>query len=687
MKDQNPIEPQPEQAAPQSTSGLSYPAVSFPIQRKVNRVSSGKGSADLHDHGSAAKLFNLEVDPAKRGQGAGKELLKQAAQTALVQGKKKLVLDSQDEGSGKLDNWYKTQGFKSTGKNNGMNSFEMPLQRKEANAASSSINNQSSFSKPPLQLKSTNRTGLPDGLKTKMESTFGTDLSNVRVNKNSSLPGKVGAIATTRGNRIDFAPGHYNPASSKGQQLIGHETWHTVQQAQGRVKPTLQMKTGYLINDSEKLEREADVMGDRVVHANSVSQAPVFQQNPIPDWGKQHPIQRSVGFELQTHLPALKPDGSFYAEDDYGTLLYEVEGKLSAKEDKSDIFHIEIDHTNKTWQKETGRPIESVVEIVTKHQPSKKATATVLDEVDEFYQQVIKVTDMAKKQVPLSEIDKAYVASSKMPGLKTKVEVAGTLIGNDPKSKTPGSPDQISIDGQMTFGIPLKSLAKVLPNVLKVGTTIPDKFVKKQLLPIFVDADKICSEAPSAQGLITLILLYMKIMGQLPEGSYPKAGAVFMARTDFHSMFKTLPDNEKDVFLKLLQTTMGVQKMDPKKRVLKHEFETHDDETVTSPTREEWIDSIVNPPKKLDKWDVALTDGTDEQKAEIAQKDLMSRSTVRSASGPMGVREVAEKGQEANMAILEYRGMDRKYIPKKPGDLSKRFLAFFDAVAEEKKED
>lgn len=35
------------------------PAVSLPIQRKVNRVSSGKGATDLHDHGSAAELFNL----------------------------------------------------------------------------------------------------------------------------------------------------------------------------------------------------------------------------------------------------------------------------------------------------------------------------------------------------------------------------------------------------------------------------------------------------------------------------------------------------------------------------------------------------------------------------------------------------------------------------------------------------
>ncbi|HAP61480.1 MAG TPA: hypothetical protein DCR93_18940, partial [Cytophagales bacterium] len=78
---------------------------------------------------------------------------------------------------------------------------------------------------------SRNRTGLPDGLKARMEGAFGLNLDHLRVNKNSGFPAKVGAIATTRGNQIDVAPGHYNPTSSRGQQLLGHEAWHTVQQA------------------------------------------------------------------------------------------------------------------------------------------------------------------------------------------------------------------------------------------------------------------------------------------------------------------------------------------------------------------------------------------------------------------------------------------------------------------------
>ena len=44
------------------------------------------------------------------------------------------------------------------------------------------------------------------------------------------------------------------------EQHLAHEAWHVVQQKQGRVKPTLQMK-GVAINDDGGLEREADHMG------------------------------------------------------------------------------------------------------------------------------------------------------------------------------------------------------------------------------------------------------------------------------------------------------------------------------------------------------------------------------------------------------------------------------------------
>ncbi len=47
------------------------------------------------------------------------------------------------------------------------------------------------------------------------------------------------------------------------EKHLPHEAWHVVQQKQGRVKPTMQMKGGVLVNDEMGLEKEADVMGQK----------------------------------------------------------------------------------------------------------------------------------------------------------------------------------------------------------------------------------------------------------------------------------------------------------------------------------------------------------------------------------------------------------------------------------------
>ncbi|MEA5547922.1 hypothetical protein VB816_23335, partial [Limnoraphis robusta CCNP1324] len=43
---------------------------------------------------------------------------------------------------------------------------------------------------------------------------------------------------------------------------LPHEAWHVVQQMQGRVKPTMQMK-GVQVNDDQGLEREANVISEK----------------------------------------------------------------------------------------------------------------------------------------------------------------------------------------------------------------------------------------------------------------------------------------------------------------------------------------------------------------------------------------------------------------------------------------
>ena len=114
----------------------------------------------------------------------------------------------------------------------------------------------------PVQGKFENNTGIPDVVKQRMEDSFGTDFSSVRVHPESSKAPEVGALAYTQGTDIHFAPGQFKPDTSAGQQLLGHELTHVIQQAEGRVQPTTEI-SGMPVNDNVALEHEADVMGNR----------------------------------------------------------------------------------------------------------------------------------------------------------------------------------------------------------------------------------------------------------------------------------------------------------------------------------------------------------------------------------------------------------------------------------------
>jgi hypothetical protein len=102
-----------------------------------------------------------------------------------------------------------------------------------------------------------NRTGLPGQLKSGMESLSGMSMDHVKVHYNSPQPAQLNAHAYAQGSDIHIAPGQ--------EQHLPHEAWHVVQQAQGRVAPTMQMKEGVPVNDDAGLEREADVMGAKAL--------------------------------------------------------------------------------------------------------------------------------------------------------------------------------------------------------------------------------------------------------------------------------------------------------------------------------------------------------------------------------------------------------------------------------------
>ena len=108
--------------------------------------------------------------------------------------------------------------------------------------------------------------GLPNSLRSGIESLSGFSMENVRVHYNSSKPAKLQAYAYTQGTEIHVAPGH--------EKCLPHEAWHVVQQMQGRVKPTASIGNE-AVNDSAALEHEADIMGRKAAAIEEAGEYPL----------------------------------------------------------------------------------------------------------------------------------------------------------------------------------------------------------------------------------------------------------------------------------------------------------------------------------------------------------------------------------------------------------------------------
>ena len=104
--------------------------------------------------------------------------------------------------------------------------------------------------------------GLPPNLQSGIESMSGMNMDDVQVHRNSSKPAALNAHAYAQGSDIHLGAGQ--------EKHLAHEAWHVVQQKQGRVKPTTQLKGKTNINDDVGLEKEADVMGAKALQMKAI---------------------------------------------------------------------------------------------------------------------------------------------------------------------------------------------------------------------------------------------------------------------------------------------------------------------------------------------------------------------------------------------------------------------------------
>lgn len=101
-----------------------------------------------------------------------------------------------------------------------------------------------------------NNTGIPSSVKEKCENISGMSFDDVRVHYNSDKPAQLQALAYTQGSNVYVGPGQ--------ERHLGHELAHVIQQKQGRVNVTDHFG-GQPLNTDERLEREADDIGNRIM--------------------------------------------------------------------------------------------------------------------------------------------------------------------------------------------------------------------------------------------------------------------------------------------------------------------------------------------------------------------------------------------------------------------------------------
>jgi hypothetical protein len=180
--------------------------------------------------------------------------------------------------------------------------------------------------------------GLPSGLRAGVEALSGISLGGVRVHRNSSRPAQLNAAAYAQGRHIHLGPGQ--------ERHLPHEAWHVVQQAQGRVRPTRQMKAGPAINDQTALEREADVMGAAAARLGAGHGG---RDGPLPPparSGNAGALQRKieyVGYD-GSHIDVIRPKLEKYALDHKLPAIDRLaRGVISLRESPIDYGEIDLD--------------------------------------------------------------------------------------------------------------------------------------------------------------------------------------------------------------------------------------------------------------------------------------------------------------------------------------------------------
>ncbi|HAC65226.1 MAG TPA: hypothetical protein DCF68_17280 [Cyanothece sp. UBA12306] len=210
-----------------------------------------------------------------------------------------------------------------------------------------------------------NQTGLPDDLKAGVENLSGYSLEDVRVHYNSPKPEQLQAHAYTQGTEIHVAPGE--------EKHLPHEAWHVVQQMQGRVKPTMQMK-GVQINDNEGLEREADEIGAKLITPENHIVVVQQRKKPINNSPKHeaHIHTRVLQKYEETDMTDVQPDNN------HAHYLYSA--RIKNKDHISGSHNYAINLTDKWKVRKSASNAHAEIKLLLSYQPTEEEEVVLISE-------------------------------------------------------------------------------------------------------------------------------------------------------------------------------------------------------------------------------------------------------------------------------------------------------------------
>ncbi len=370
-----------------------------------------------------------------------------------------------------------------------------PVQRKITSA--NLIDNRSKT----IQQKS-NNTGLPDQLKSGIESLSGHSMDDVKVHYNSSKPAQLSAHAFAQGNQIHLGSGQ--------EKHLPHEAWHVVQQKEGRVKAnnSIQTKSKVSINDDVGLEREADLMGAKALQmkTNKGNSEKSLNAASIKS-SSLNPIQRrTVGFEFQAS------NAKFFTKEG---------------EPIGQSKHVIADHGAYTVEMDAHD-----LELVSKE-----------INIDQGLGQLVKVLTEIQDYVK-------HVESQAGPGPELKgnfedyVHVFPMVDGSQPIDlRYSGS--KIKLMPQATFGVKLeevRSMVFAFAKDEKWWGTGGSSIYKKGNKDAIVSSTKEMADAPEIKGLVAIILGILHISKGFYArfAAHTKDLAPLMPRTSFRQMWKVI---------------------------------------------------------------------------------------------------------------------------------------------------